>query len=266
VSSVKTDARRGARVVLEGVTVHRGGVPVVRDVNLSIEPGELVVLIGPSGSGKSTLLSAIPRLIDLATGSISIDGDDTRQRDVHALRRSIGFCFQGLGLFPHMTVRENIAVGPRIAGWDAARIAARVTTLLEVMSLPSAFADRMPNALSGGQAQRVAVARALALEPPLLLLDEPFGALDPQTRERLQEELRALHQRLGVTTVLVSHDLSEALRLGDRVAVMIDGALVQVSAPAVLVTAPANQDVRALLAPALDHARSLLALVNGGAP
>jgi len=263
---VQTDSRRGARLVLEGVTVHRGGVAVVREVDLSIAPGELVVLIGPSGSGKSTLLSAIPRLIDLASGTIAIDDEDIQRRDVHALRRSIGFCFQGLGLFPHMTVRENIAVGPRLAGWDAARIAARVTTLLEVMSLPSTFADRMPDALSGGQAQRVAVARALALEPPLLLLDEPFGALDPQTRERLQQELRALHERLGLTTVLVSHDLSEALRLGDRIAVMIAGALVQVSVPIDLVNAPGTDDVRALLAPALEHARSLLALVSRDAP
>ncbi len=261
---MNTDARRGARLVLEGVTVHRGGVAVVREVDLRVEPGELVVLIGPSGSGKSTLLSAIPRLVELAAGTVAIDGRDAARTEVHALRRSIGFCFQGLGLFPHMTVRENIGVAPRLAGWDAARIAARVEALLDVMQLPRAFADRMPAQLSGGQAQRVAVARALALEPPLLLLDEPFGALDPQTRERLQEELRALHERLKITTVLVSHDLSEALRLGDRVAVMLSGALTQVSAPDALVNAPASDEVRALLRPALDHARALLRLTGDG--
>lgn len=253
----------GARIELEDVCVRRGDKRVVEGVSLSVAPGELVVLIGPSGSGKSTLLAAIARLVEMERGRIRIDGRDVLRADPHQLRRGIGYCFQSLGLFPHWTVAENIAVTPRLLGWPKERIAARVDFLLSSVGLPpSVHRDRMCDQLSGGQAQRVAVARALAAEPPLLLLDEPFGALDPETRARLQSELLALHRALGVTTLLVSHDLGEALLLGSRVAVLLQGRLVQVGTPSEVLSRPASPEVRALMAPALERAQALAELAR----
>lgn len=255
------DGSRGARVEIDDVWVRRGDRLVVEGVSFDVEPGELIVVIGPSGSGKSTLLSAIARLIETERGHIRIDGTDVLSTEAHQLRRRIGYCFQGLGLFPHWTVADNVAVTPRLLGWSRERIDARVDALLLSVGLPpGVHRDRMCDQLSGGQAQRVAVARALAAEPPLLLLDEPFGALDPETRARLQSELLALHRQLGVTTLLVSHDLGEALLLGSRVAVLLGGRLAQVGTPAEIVASPASPEVRALIAPALERSRALAEL------
>lgn len=233
-------------------------------VSLEIEPGELIVLIGPSGAGKSTLLGSFNRLVEYDSGSIRLDDVEIRERAPESLRRSIGYCFQNLGLFPHWNVRENIAISGRLAGWDEARIRARVDAMLDVVGLnPAEFGSRAIDQLSGGQAQRVAVARALVTSPPLLLLDEPFGALDPETRARLQTLLVELNARERMTTILVSHDLAEALLLATRIAVLIRGQLVQVAAPNELVEAPVSREVEALLAPALERAASLASLRAG---
>ncbi len=249
-------SHRGAALELDGVGVRRGSTHALVEVSLAIEPGELVVLVGASGAGKSTLLSAIARLVAYE-GTIRIDGEDVSLLLPHVHRRRIGHTLQSLGLFPHQTVAENVATKPRLAGWPKDRVEARVQELLTLVGLTAEHADRMPSQLSGGQAQRVALARALATEPPLLLLDEPFGALDPETRATLQTELLALQRRLGFTTVLVSHDLGEALRLATRCAVLARGRLVQVGPPAELVRAPASDEVERLLGPALERARAL---------
>jgi osmoprotectant transport system ATP-binding protein len=232
----------------------------VDSVSFVIEPSELIVLIGPSGAGKSTLLSTLNRLIEPSAGEILIDGRAVGSLAPHELRRNIGYCFQGLGLFPHLSVAQNIAITPRLLGWEAARIDQRVHELLGRVGLDPSLALRLPSQLSGGQAQRVAVARALAAHPPLLLLDEPFGALDPNTRTRLQEELRSLQGALGTTTLFVSHDLSEALLLADRIAVLADGKLVQLGTPADILERPASEAVSNLIEPALRRARALCAL------
>ncbi len=251
----------GARVELKDVSVVRDGHRILDRASLCIEPGELVVVIGPSGAGKSTLLSTINRLIEPDEGEVRIDGEDTRLRAPHELRRGIGYCFQSLGLFPHMTVAENIAVTPALLGWSAQRIGKQIDALLERVGLdPSLHRARMPDQLSGGQAQRVAVARALAAEPRLLLLDEPFGALDPESRARLQEDLAELHRRMGVTTLLVSHDLSEALLLATRIAVVVAGRIEQVGLPAEIVRSPASPAVASLVEPATRRARAVAEL------
>jgi osmoprotectant transport system ATP-binding protein len=258
-----THQQRGARVELRSVSVRRGSRVVVDAVSLVVEPSELLVLIGPSGAGKSTLLSTLNRLIEPSQGDVLIDGRAVRDAAPHELRRGIGYCFQGLGLFPHLDVAENIAITPRLLGWESARIEQRVRELLGRVGLDPSFMKRLPGQLSGGQAQRVAVARALAANPPLLLLDEPFGALDPNTRALLQEELRSLQAALGTTTLFVSHDLSEALLLADRIAVLVDGRLVQVGAPREIIERPASEAVSRLTAPALRRARALCALHEG---
>jgi osmoprotectant transport system ATP-binding protein len=255
--------RRGARVELRDVSVRRGTRTVVDSVSLTVEPSELLVLIGPSGAGKSTLLSTLNRLIEPSQGEVSIDGRAVSGLPAHELRRGIGYCFQGLGLFPHLSVAENISITPRLLGWDKARIAQRVSELLERVGLDASMMRRLPSQLSGGQAQRVAVARALAANPPLLLLDEPFGALDPNTRSLLQEELRSLQAALGTTTLFVSHDLAEALLLADRIAVLVDGRLVQIGAPDEIIEHPASEAVSQLTAPALRRARALCELSEG---
>lgn len=222
--------------------------PAVDSLSLAVERGELLVLLGGSGCGKTTTLKSINRLITPTSGRILIDGDDTTLADPVALRRRIGYVFQGVGLFPHMTVADNVAITPRLLGWSRDRIDARVCDLLTLVGLPyDEYAGRSPSALSGGQRQRVGVARALAAEPRLLLADEPFGALDPLTRATLQDELLAIRDRLGLTVVLVTHDMTEAVLLADRIAVMRDGRLVQVGAPAELMRAPADDYVTELI-------------------
>lgn len=225
-----------------------GSAPALDDVTLTVEEGETLALLGSSGSGKTTALKLVNRLEDPTMGTVRVAGRDVAEVDVHELRRSIGYVFQGVGLFPHLTVGENVGVVPRLQGWDAARIRTRATELLDLVGLPAdRFRDRYPDQLSGGQAQRVGVARALAADPQILLMDEPFGALDAVTRVRLQDELVDLKARLGRTIVFVTHDLVEALKLGDRVAILHRGRLHQVGTGPELYRNPETPFVRDLL-------------------
>jgi len=207
------------------------GTTLLRDLNLEIQRGETLVLLGRSGSGKTTTLKLINRLHTQSTGAIFVDGRSLEEWDVIRLRRMIGYVIQEVGLFPHFTVARNIGVVPKIEGWSSERIQHRVTELLERVGLEPQLASRYPRELSGGQRQRVGVARALAADPAFLLMDEPFGALDPITRSELQREFLALQQRLGKTVVFVTHDLREALRLGTRIALMESGQLVVTLTP-----------------------------------
>jgi osmoprotectant transport system ATP-binding protein len=217
-------------------------------VNLSIGDGEFLVLIGESGSGKTTTLNMINRLVEPSRGRVLIDGEDVRAGDPVALRRRMGFAFQEIGLFPHMTVAENIAVTPRLLRWPQAEINARVRELLELVQLDfDTVADRFPAQLSGGQRQRIGMARALAARPKIMLMDEPFGALDALIRDELAAEYRAIHDKLGLTTILVTHDMTEAFLLADRVAAMRDGELLQAATPHDLAAHPANDFVRRMI-------------------
>jgi osmoprotectant transport system ATP-binding protein len=221
----------------------------VHDVSLEIEDGETLVLLGSSGCGKTTTLKMINRLIEPTNGTIEVDGRDILQCNPIELRRSMGYVFQGIGLFPHMTVEENVAIVPRLLGWSAEKQQRRVTELLEMVGLePRKYGPRLPEQLSGGQQQRVGVARALAADPDYLLMDEPFGALDALTRDTLQEELLSLKSRLGKSIVFVTHDIFEALTLGDRVAVMHGGKLQQMGTPDEVVGNPKTPFVRELFA------------------
>ena len=220
----------------------------VRDLSLEIERGELVVLLGESGCGKTTTLKMINRLVDLSSGTITVDGQNIMRTDPVQLRRRIGYVFQGIGLFPHMTVKENVATVPRLLGWDAADIDKRVDELLELVNLdPRQFRGRLPAELSGGQQQRVGLARALAARPNIMLMDEPFGAIDPINRAVLQEEFRNIHRQLKLTTVMVTHDMTEALLMADRIAAMNRGRIEQVGPPHELMTRPASDYVNRLI-------------------
>jgi len=230
-------------IVFDHVSKRYGdGRPAVDDLSLEIGDGEIVVLVGPSGCGKTTSLKMINRLVEPTSGTITIDGRDNRSGDVNALRRSIGYVIQHVGLFPHLTVADNVATVPRLSGWDRQRIRARVEELLDLVGLPAAqYARRLPAELSGGERQRVGVARALAVDPPVLLMDEPFGAIDPIARERLQDELLRLQTVVRKTIVFVTHDIEEAIKLGDRVALMqTGGVLAQYATPAELLAHPAS--------------------------
>jgi osmoprotectant transport system ATP-binding protein len=229
----------------EQVSKKYGETVAVNDLNLEIEAGEICVLIGPSGCGKTTTLKMINRLIEPTSGKIAIDGRDSSSLKPFELRRGIGYAIQSVGLFPHLTVAENIAVVPKLLAWQKPRIEARVMELLELIGLePQRFAQVYPKALSGGQAQRVGVARALAADPSVLLFDEPFGAVDPLTRERLQNEFLELQQRLKKTVVFVTHDIDEAIKLADRIAIMKDGKLEQFDTPEQILEHPTNAFVR----------------------
>lgn len=220
----------------------------VSDLSLAVAKGEFMVLIGESGCGKTTTLSMINRLVEPTAGTVLIDGEDARSGDPVALRRHMGFVFQAIGLFPHLTAGENVAITPKLLKWPADETAARVYELLELVRLdPSTYRARFPGELSGGQRQRVGLARALAARPHIMLMDEPFGALDPVTRDELSADYRAIHDALGLTTILVTHDMTEAFLLADRVAVMRDGALVQLGTPHELLAAPADDFVRTLV-------------------
>jgi osmoprotectant transport system ATP-binding protein len=222
-----------------------GGQAVVDDISLTIAQGEFAVLIGRSGSGKSTTLKMVNRLVEHDRGRILFAGQEIRSFQPEELRRRMGYAIQSTGLFPHWTVERNIACVPELLKWPAARIRDRVTELLELLQLPpDLFRDRYPNQLSGGQQQRVGVARALAADPDVLLMDEPFGALDPITREALQSELARIHQLSGKTIVLVTHDIDEALRLGSRIVLLDHGRIVQTGTPRQLLAEPANDFVR----------------------
>ena len=234
---------------------------VVDRLSLTVARGERLVLLGGSGSGKTTTLKMVNRLIEPDGGRIEIDGRDAATLPPHELRRRIGYCFQQVGLFPHLTVGENVAITPHLLAWPAARIAARVDELLALVELdPPTFRHRWPASLSGGQQQRVGVARALAAAPTLVLLDEPFGALDPLTRDRLQQSFLAIARRLDLTAVFVTHDMLEALLIGDRIAVLQNGRLEQVGTPAELLAQPATDYVRMLLATPLRQVERIRAL------
>ncbi len=207
------------------------GVQVLAGLNLRVVPGETLVLLGRSGSGKTTTLKLVNRLVNPSAGEILVNGKRNDQVDMIQLRRGIGYVIQEVGLFPHFTVAQNIGLVPKIEGWSKERIGVRVQEMLQLVSLPAEFGNRYPRQLSGGQRQRVGVARALAANPAILLLDEPFGALDPLTRDELQREFLSLQRRLQKTVVFVTHDLREALRLGTRIALMEAGKLVTVLTP-----------------------------------
>jgi osmoprotectant transport system ATP-binding protein len=219
----------------------------LKDVSFEVLAGELVALVGGSGSGKTTTLKCINRLIEPDSGEIYVQGTAVRTQSGPTLRRHIGYVFQGVGLFPHLSVAENIGITPQLLGWDRKRIAARVAELLDLVELPRELGARAPAALSGGQRQRVGVARALAAEPKILLMDEPFGALDPVTRDTLGRAYRKLHEQMGLTTVLVTHDMLEALLLADRILVMQSGELLANDTPLALLQSDNQPAVRELL-------------------
>ncbi len=263
-----------AAIVLEGVSKSFDGRHYsVKDVSLCVPARHLLVLLGSSGSGKTTTLKMINRLIEPSAGRIQVNGRDVRDADPVQLRRSIGYVFQGIGLFPHMTVADNVALVPRLLGWPRERIQARVDELLQLVHLPpDEYRLRRPGQLSGGQQQRVGFARALAAGPQVMLLDEPFGALDPITRDELRSVFLQLRRRLGLTAVMVTHDVTEALLSADwatdRIAVMNAGRLVRLGTPHQLMSDPGDAFVAALLASPKRQAEQLEALAarqyNGG--
>ena len=221
------------------------GTIAVNSINLTINKGELFVLIGPSGSGKTTTLKMINRLIDITNGTILIDGKKISEYDIHELRWNIGYVLQQIALFPHLTIAENIAVVPEMKKWTKEKIAARVDELLEMVGLePQTYKNRKPNELSGGQQQRIGVIRALAADPEIILMDEPFSALDPISREKLQDDIVSLQKAIKKTIVFVTHDMQEALKLGDKICIMKDGEIVQTGTPEELINNPVNDFVK----------------------
>ena len=243
---------------LTGIAKRFGATRAIDGVDLAIRRGSFVALVGASGSGKSTLLKTINRLVEPDEGTILLEGEDVRDGPAPALRRRIGYVFQSIGLFPHMTVGENIAIGPRLAGAPIGR--ERIAELLELVELEAEHAARMPSELSGGQRQRVGVARALAGDPQLLLMDEPFGALDPVTRDALGRKVRELHDRLGLTTVMVTHDMAEALLLAERVLVMSAGRIVADETPRSLLGGGGGEEAQALVAVPREQAEAIARL------
>jgi len=236
----------------------------VSDVSLEVGEGELLALVGESGSGKTTTLKMINRLIQPTSGDIIIEGENTARIDPVKLRRRIGYVFQGIGLFPHLTVAENISAVPDLLGWGKEEISTRVDELLELVEMnPKVYRRRRPAELSGGQRQRVGVARALAARPNLMLMDEPFGSLDPITRAGLQDELRLIHHSLSVTIILVTHDISEALYLSDRIAVMESGKIVGLGTPEQLLANPGHPYVERLLDAPRRHMKDYLKKSGG---
>lgn len=248
--------------------------PAVDHLTLTIPEGEVCVLIGPSGCGKTTTMRIINRMIEPDGGTVTVAGRNIMDVDPVELRRRIGYVIQQIGLFPHWSIADNVATVPRLLGWDAARVAARVDELLALVGMdPATYRDRFPRELSGGQKQRVGVARALAADPPVMLMDEPFGAIDPITRARLQDEFLRILRQLRKTIVFVTHDIDEAIRMGDRIAILKDGALVQYGTPEAILAAPADAFVeafvgadRALKRLSLTDARSAMEPPAGAAP
>ncbi|HEY1879920.1 MAG TPA: ABC transporter ATP-binding protein [Caulobacteraceae bacterium] len=253
-------------IELEAVRKAWTGGPSVGPLTLWIEAGTFVALLGGSGAGKTTTLKMINGLVEPDSGTVRVAGGASTEEPVHLRRRRIGYVFQEIGLFPHMTVAENIAVGPSLAQWPKDRTAARIAELLALTALPSDAGGRMPAELSGGQRQRVGLARALAAEPKVMLMDEPFGALDPIIREGLGRDYRALHESLGLTTVLVTHDVTEALLLTDRIVVMDAGQIIADDTPTALLKERQEPAVRALMETPRRQARAVEALAQGGDP
>jgi osmoprotectant transport system ATP-binding protein len=241
-----------------------GRTQALCDVSLSVDARSFVAMVGPSGSGKTTALKLVNRLIEPDSGEVRFGGEPAENFDAPALRRRIGYVFQGVGLFPHMTVGENIGITPQLLGWSKPVIAARVDELLDLVELPRSYAARLPSALSGGQRQRAGVARAMAARPEVMLMDEPFGALDPVTRDTLGSAYRALHERLGMTTVMVTHDMQEAVLLADRIVVMSAGRIVADDTPAALMSGPADGEVAALMEMPRRQAERIRALMERG--
>jgi osmoprotectant transport system ATP-binding protein len=235
----------------------------VRDVSITVARKAFVAVVGDSGSGKTTLLKTINRLVDPDTGSVRVDEKNVEHLPAHELRRQIGYVFQGIGLFPHMTVAENIGITPQLLGWSKADIDARVAELIDLVGLPQTYLSRMPAELSGGQQQRVGVARALAAKPAIMLMDEPFGALDPLTRDALGTEYRKLHDQMGLTTLMVTHDVMEAVLLSDRIIVIREGAIVADGPPREMLMENADPGVRALMDMPRRQSERVRALLNG---
>ena len=248
---------------LHRLTKRYDATPVVHELSLTVETGEMMVVLGGSGSGKTTMLKMINRLVHPTSGTVRLDGTDTASIPPYELRRRIGYTFQQVGLFPHMSVAENIGVTPLLLGWNSSRVTRRVDELLELVELDISFRDRRPNELSGGQQQRVGVARGLAANPSVILLDEPFGSLDPLTRERLQKSFVEIHKEVGLTAIFVTHDMVEALLLGNRIAVMNAGQLVQVGTPQELLTEPHDDYVDQLMGTPRRQAAALKHLIGG---
>ncbi|MBB6449133.1 osmoprotectant transport system ATP-binding protein [Geomicrobium halophilum] len=223
--------------------IYSGNHYAVQNLSFEVEKGEFIVFIGPSGCGKTTTMKMINRLIDPTEGVISIDDKDSNLQDTVQLRRDIGYVIQQIGLFPHMTIQENVTLVPRLLKWSKEKRKERAKELLKLVDMGEEYLTRYPNELSGGQQQRIGVLRALAADPPLILMDEPFGALDPITRDTLQGEFKDLQQRLGKTIVFVTHDMDEALKLADRMLILKDGKLVQIGTPDEILTEPANEFV-----------------------
>ena len=251
-----------AVISFENVSKRYGNAaPVLDGVSLVVPAREFLAIVGPSGSGKTTLLRLINRLIDPTEGIVRVEGEDVQTVEAAALRRRIGYVFQGIGLFPHMTVAENIAITPKLLGWDAARMTARVDELLELVRLNrTKYRERLPAQLSGGERQRVGVARAIAAGPKIVLMDEPFGALDPLTRDALGEDTKRLHGELGLTSVMITHDMLEALLLADRIAVIRGGKIVAEGTPQSLMHGEQSDYVRELMATPRRQADRLRAL------
>ena len=254
---------RGATVEFRAVTKRYADSLAVDALSFTVPAGKICILVGPSGSGKTTSLKMVNRLIEPTSGEILIDGHDVTKEEPTQLRRRIGYVIQQVGLFPHQTIADNVATVPVLLGWTKPRIAARVTELLALVGLePARYGHRYPAQLSGGERQRAGVARALAAEPPVMLMDEPFGAGDPIVRERLQSELLRIQRELGTTVLFVTHDIDEAIRLGDRVAVMRSGKLVQYAPPGELLAHPADDFVARFVGS--DRGLKRLALLTVG--
>jgi osmoprotectant transport system ATP-binding protein len=236
----------------------------VRDAHVSVNPGAFAALVGGSGSGKTTLLKCINRLVEPDDGEVRIEGEPVGRADPPALRRRIGYVFQDIGLFPHMSVAENIGITPQLLGWPSQEIAARTAELLDLVGLPQSYGSRFPAALSGGERQRVGVARAIAARPKIVLMDEPFGALDPITRDALGTAYRTLHEKLGLTTIMVTHDVQEAVLLADEIVVMQRGCVLAQDIPRALLADTAHPDVRALMAMPKRQAERIRAAIGEG--
>ncbi len=245
-ATAATSGSRAAPLEFRDVTKRYAGspTPAVDSLSLTVPAGEICVLVGPSGCGKTTAMRLVNRMIDLTSGDILIDGASISTRDPADLRREIGYVIQQVGLFPHLSVTQNLGVVPRLLGWGKKRIAARSEELLALVGLPAEMGERFPSQLSGGQRQRVGVARALAADPPLMLMDEPFGAIDPINRDRLQNEFLRLQSEIRKTIVFVTHDIDEAIKMGDRIAILREGGeLVQYDSPDRILAHPANEFV-----------------------